>query len=430
MKVAVVGLRWDGTARIVRALVEAGHDVLAIHEGAMDGSSLPEERLSELQPVAGRFTLVGGDGGIHDELESIGWKAVSRLADGCDVVVLGRWYGWLEHHVGEQAVQWAADTSVHLVVMESANVVVDSTVRAFADWATQHDAGSQVRFVRDVEDDLALADLGSLNAPGDGIGELLIVLAAAGFESTSAAIVDEQRDRLRWEWGVPVIGLDWAEEGWVGGEKWHLRLGPSRAALQRDHEDGVDWHPPEGIPAMILRGTDEGGDTVAVRLVGDTDAFSSDASRTTRAVLSLPTGELFVGPVDAGEDEVIDVIDISPGDWVVQLDDEPCGAQIFPASPSVRQAWPACPACGEQVGFLVSGMPSSDLLPAVERGEVRLGGCMPAVGGPPDACPRCRSWLAPVYQDDADLDEDDEGAQVGWRTLPWSVGSFEFSLGR
>lgn len=48
VRVAVVGLRWDGTARLIRTLAEAGHHVTALHEGAKDDSPIPEERLAEL----------------------------------------------------------------------------------------------------------------------------------------------------------------------------------------------------------------------------------------------------------------------------------------------------------------------------------------------------------------------------------------------
>lgn len=80
---------------------------------------------------------------------------------------------------------------------------------------------------------------------------------------------------------------------------------------------------------------DDHGNVIAVRLVGDTNAFTDDAQFPAVGLLELVDGRLYVGPPEANPDQT-DVIEVTPGTWVVQLSDEPCGAQLYRIGESTR----------------------------------------------------------------------------------------------
>lgn len=97
----------------------------------------------------------------------------------------------------------------------------------------------------------------------------------------------------------------------------------------------MDWAMPYGIPAVIMLAHDDHGNVIAVRLVGDTNAFTDDAQFPAVGLLELVDGRLYVGPPEANPDQT-DVIEVTPGTWVVQLSDEPCGAQLYRIGESTR----------------------------------------------------------------------------------------------
>ncbi len=191
MRIGVVGLRWDGTARVVRTLVQAGHDVLAVHEGSMDGSTIPEERLLELDSVESEYALLRDGIGFHDALESEGWAAVARDLVECEAVVLGRWHGWLEWGVGRQALEWARRVGVTLIAMESRNVVIDTTVTAFSQWAAELKAKQHLRIIRDNDPGTPTRSLATVRG-----GDLPQVLVRSHPRVSS-------RRRRRWRQSVP-----------------------------------------------------------------------------------------------------------------------------------------------------------------------------------------------------------------------------------
>jgi len=62
----------------------------------------------------------------------------------------------------------------------------------------------------------------------------------------------------------------------------------------------------------------------------------------------------------------------------------------------------SCPTCGSRMIPILYGLPSSEMRGPVERGEIKLGGCVVSGNDPQWWCPQCEEpWPArPVPSDE------------------------------
>jgi len=67
-----------------------------------------------------------------------------------------------------------------------------------------------------------------------------------------------------------------------------------------------------------------------------------------------------------------------------------------PAYPSLMARRPlSCPTCGTRMIPILYGLPSPEMRESVERGEIKLGGCVVSGGDPEWWCPQCEEpWPA------------------------------------
>ncbi|WP_370323786.1 hypothetical protein [Euzebya sp.] len=401
MRVGVIGLRWDRTAELIRTLVEGGHAVVAVHEGAMDESPIPEQSIDALGSAIDEIEKVAWDVGVHDDLRYRGWQVVADHLEDVDAVVLGRWYGWLEEEVGTQAIRWARDRGVQVIFLESPSPIEDQTVRRMTAAAEDLDAVDLVRFLRDPPTDLPLSRLSAVDEP-------LTCLSRAGWQILDLAEVDRLAESAREHLGLPLAGRLWRPTGsWVLGGAW-------RGVIETTEPDGgtVEIAPPDGIPLAVLQSIDAEGQVDAIRLVGDTDAFEGPVAPAPRRVVHAADGRIVVRSTEG--DPQHDVLDVRPGWYVVQAEAEPCGAQVYripdPGRRSPRRPT-ACPICGELEVPVVYGYPSPELVDMAERGEVQLGGCIRPLLPTPRRCSRCATWL--------------EQGEDGWEAAPWDGRQLE-----
>ena len=378
----MIGLRWDDTARLVVALARHDHDVVAVHEGSGDTRTVTEESEEFLAPIAHLVEQVEWDAGIHDQLVLRGWDAVRPHVEDCDIVVLGRWHGWLEGEHGRVAVEWAKARGRHLVALEAPSLCQDVTVRWFHRWASELDATDLVQVVR----------LAGMPLDHDPVPGLL---------GDELSVTPERADRIGERlagWGVRVAGKQWEREGDA--------LGGSRTGRLRGHADTMfEFDLPDPIPMVVLASRAADGRIDALRMIGDTDAF--EGSHSPWPATTIDIGEDGVLVVDG--DDVSDQFRVRPGTWAVQYRYEPCGLQTYwIPEPEVEGDGPLgrCPVCAEQVLPVVYGMPSFETFRRAERGELVIAGCdLPTEPGPPTTCARCGTWVT----------EADEA----WDAQPW-----------
>lgn len=303
MNVAVIGLRWDATAKVAVTAHLAGHEVVAVHLGSTDGSEMPE-KTAEVWQQAPEIRLIDTSSG-----ESIGkkisygraWEDLVAKIGPMDCLVLGLWLGWTEESVGEKVMDLVARNNIELIVLENPTPSADSDYQWFKHWGDERGVADLTFFrssdharVRQLGPGLPMtevcAQMGLLPLDDDVLARESAALRRAGIEGLAGG---------RW------IPVDLSKTGYSWVQVTNKIPGPTPVLpayahpmpwlIDRiDHDQGLLLYNYPDAALDVLYPTDnDRGDRL--RLCIETEVFGGIFTRVPVAVMEL-TDFLHVGP--------------------------------------------------------------------------------------------------------------------------------------